>query len=101
MKALHIAALLLAVGMATSCARFDRFERYNAGTSELWIGGQIQVEQECRRRGTVTLTVDSRILGCTDFATATIISIQDPKVIAHEYCHWSERTASHDICHVP
>jgi hypothetical protein len=92
--------VVLLVGMGVACTRFD-FERYNAGTAELWVGGPVQVEQECRRRGTTTLAMDSHILGCTDFESATIISISDPKVIAHEYCHWSRKTASHQLCPMP
>jgi len=98
MKRLPLVVMLSLVALVASCAGFDR---YDAGTTELWIGGQVQVEQECHRRGAVTTTMDFRILGCTDFATATIISIVDPEVIAHEYCHWTRRTASHEICRVP
>jgi hypothetical protein len=98
MRTLRILVVLL-VGMLAACAR--DFERYNAGTAQLWIGGRVQVEQECRRRGTATLTMDSHILGCTDFAAATMISISDPRVIAHEYCHWTRQTASHELCPVP
>jgi hypothetical protein len=98
MKRLPLVVMLSLVALVASCARFDR---YDAGTAELWIAGQVQVEQECHRRGVVTATMDSRILGCTDFATATIISVVDPEVIAHELCHWTRKTASHEICQLP
>jgi hypothetical protein len=92
------AVVVFLVGMPAACAEF---ERYNAETTEVWVGGQVQVERECQRRGAVAITMDSRILGCTDFATATMISIEDTKVIAHEYCHWSLQTTSHKSCPVP
>lgn len=95
-KRLQLALVVLLT--LASCARFNR---YNAGTAELWIGGQVSVEQECQRRGAVTLMMDSRILGCTDFFDAVIVSIADPKIIAHEYCHWSKQTASHQVCPEP
>jgi hypothetical protein len=96
MKRFQLGLVLLLT--LTSCTRFNR---YNAGTAELWIGGQVNVEQECRRRGAAALVMNSRILGCTDFLDAVIISIADPKIIAHEYCHWSRKTASHEICPEP
>ena len=98
MKKMALCATGLLAAMAAACAHFVH---YNAGNAELWVGGQLQVEQECKRRGAPTHTKDSRILGCTDFATRTIISIDDPKVIAHEYCHWSRQPASHKICPLP
>ena len=98
MRTLRILVVLL-VGILVACAR--DFERDSAGTAQLWIGGRIQVEQKCRRRGTATLTMDPHIVGCTDLAAATMISISDPRVIADEYCHWTRHTASHDLCPVP
>jgi hypothetical protein len=98
MKRMPLVVMLSLVALVASCAHFDR---YDAGTAELWIGGQVQVEQECHSRGVVTATMDSSVLGCTDFATATVISIDDPGVIAHELCHWTRKTVSHEICQVP
>jgi hypothetical protein len=97
-KKVAAAVGVLLVGMLAACAEF---ELYNAETAELWVCGRVQAERECQRRGAVTSTMDSRILGCTDLATATMIGIGDPKVIAHEYYHWSLQTTSHETCLVP
>lgn len=91
---------LAALGLILSaCA--SRFDRYNAGAAELWIGGQLDVQRECERRGVVTYSTATRILGCTDFQERIIVSIPDPKIIAHEWCHWSLWTDSHEACPTP
>ena len=76
------------------------FEKHNAGTVQLWIGNQEAVEQECVKRG-VSEPPDVRIYGCTDFKAAVIVSVEDPAVIAHEWCHWTRWTASHLLCPTP
>jgi hypothetical protein len=93
-----LVALVLVVGLG-ACSRFDR---YNSGTAQLWIGSPLLVERECRKRDPVSaLAIYPRLLGCTDFARSTIISVDDPKVIAHEFCHWTRKTASHQECPPP
>ncbi len=89
---------VLALGLS-ACA--TGFERYNAGTMALLIGDRLMVQKECERRGVALYSNDTKILGCTDFAGRTVVSIPDPKVIAHEMCHWTLWTASHEACPLP
>ena len=96
MKLVGFAFILLVL---SACA--TRFDRYNIGTAELWIGGQVQVHQECTRRGSVAYSNDAKIFGCADFQDRVIISVSDPKIIAHEWCHWSTQSDSHDVCPTP
>ncbi len=91
----------LAVVLLVSSACAASFDRYNIGTAELWIGGQVQVHQECARRGAVTYSNGTKIYGCTDFQNQVVISVPDPKIIAHEWCHWSTQSGSHDVCQTP
>ena len=96
---LRLVGLALALlGMSACTSHFDRF---NLGTAELWIGGRVQVHQECARRGVVTFSNDTKILGCTDFKERLLISVRDPKVIAHEWCHWVTQSDSHEVCPTP
>lgn len=90
-------ALVLLVSSACAAA----FDRYNIGTAELWISGQVEVHQECTRRGVVTYSNDTKIYGCTDFRNQVIVSVSDPKIIAHEWCHWATQNDSHDVCPTP
>ena len=92
---------MVGVGFAFLAGCAAPFDRYSAGAVELWIGGQTQVHQECERRGVVLYSVSARILGCTDFRERVIISISDPKILAHEMCHWSMWTDSHEVCRTP
>jgi hypothetical protein len=85
--------LMLACIFFAACSHFSR---YNAGTVELWIGDQQSVQAECVRRGTTW--IGRPILGCTDFLTSTIVSVKDPKIIAHEVCHWTRGDAGHTTC---
>ncbi len=96
LKAVSLALALLVV---SGCA--SRFDRYNVGTAELWIGWQVLVHQECTRRGVVTYSNEASIFGCTDFKERVVISVADPKVIAHEWCHWATRSDNHDVCPTP
>ncbi len=91
----------LAVVLMVSPACAASFDRYNIGTAELWIGGQVQVHQECTARGAVTYSNDTKIYGCADFQNQVVISVSDPKIIAHEWCHWATRSDSHDLCPTP
>jgi hypothetical protein len=93
--------VVLAVVVLTSSACVASFDRYNVGNAELWIGGQTQVQSECARRGAVTYSNDAKIYGCTDFQNAVLISVSDPKIIAHEWCHWSMQSPSHAVCPTP
>jgi hypothetical protein len=92
-----ILALLLLI--LSACA--GHFERYHAGNVELWIGDQMMVQKECERRGVALYSNDTKVLGCTDFGREVIVSVQDPKIIAHEMCHWTLWTASHEACPTP
>ncbi|MBI2001998.1 MAG: hypothetical protein HYV46_00040 [candidate division NC10 bacterium] len=96
MKLVGLAFILLVL---SACA--TPFDRYNIGTAELWIGGQVQVHQECTRRGAVAYSNDAKIFGCTDYQDRVIVSVSDPKIIAHEWCHWSTQSDSHDVCPTP
>lgn len=97
--ALKGTGLFLVLLVLSACA--GRFDRYNIGTAELWISGQVQVHQECTRRGAVTFSNEAKIYGCTDFQDRVIVSVSDPKIIAHEWCHWSTQIDSHDVCPTP
>jgi hypothetical protein len=92
-------ALALLVLILSGCA--GRFERYNAGNAELWIGDQMTVQKECEQRGVVLSSNGTKVFGCTDFGRKVIVSVQDPKIIAHEMCHWTLWTASHEACPTP
>jgi hypothetical protein len=106
---LKVFGLVLALLVISACAAgVDRynigtasFDRYNIGTAELWIGGQLQVHRECERRRVVYYSNDTRIFGCTDFKERVVISVPDPKIIAHEWCHWATKSDSHDVCPTP
>jgi hypothetical protein len=92
-------ALAVVLVLASACA--TSFDRYNMGNAELWIGGQTQVHAECARRGAVTYSSEAKIYGCADFLTGVVISVSDPKIIAHELCHWTTQSGSHDVCPTP
>ena len=77
------------------------FERSSVQGAELWIGNRLQVQKECENRGVALYANDTKIYGCTDFARRVIVSVSDPKVIEHELCHWTKRTASHEVCPTP
>jgi hypothetical protein len=77
------------------------FERYGAQGAEIWIGNRLQVQKECENRGVALYANDTKIYGCTDFASRVIVSVPDPKVIEHEMCHWTKWTASHEACPTP
>ncbi len=96
---LKAAGLLLVLLVLSACA--TPFDRYSIGTAELWIGGQVQVQQECTRRGAVAYSNQAKIYGCADFQDRVIVSVSDPKIIAHEWCHWSTQSDSHDVCPTP
>lgn len=98
-RAVRVFTLALLALTLSACA--GHFERYNAGAAEIWIGSQLMVQKECERRGVVLYSNDTKILGCADFARRVILSIPDPQVIAHEVCHWTLWTASHDVCPTP
>ena len=91
--------IIVLIVLASACGE-PQFEKHNAGNVELWTGSRVPVEAECRRRGTIGPN-DASIYGCTDFTRATIISVTDPAVIAHEFCHWTLRTADHNTCRTP
>ncbi|MFI5339025.1 MAG: hypothetical protein ACHQ7N_04210 [Candidatus Methylomirabilales bacterium] len=95
----RVVGLALVLLVSSACAA--GFDRYNLGTAELWISGQGQVHQECARRGAVTYSNDTKIYGCTDFRNRVIVSVSDPKIIAHEWCHWATQSDSHDVCPTP
>jgi len=76
------------------------FQVHSFGTGELWIGEQADVQRECANRG-ARFSQGQRILGCTDFQQRVVISTPDPKIIAHEWCHWSMWTDSHSTCPLP
>lgn len=94
-------AITLALLALTLSACAGHFDRYNAGAAEIWIGNQLLVQKECERRGVVLYSNDTKVLGCADFASRVILSIPDPQVIAHEVCHWTMWTTSHDVCPTP
>jgi|GEM_PF-3436341 len=96
---LKAAGFVLVLLVLSACA--TRFDRHNIGTAELWIGGQVQVQQECTRRGAVAYSNDAKIYGCADFQDRVIVSVSDPKIIAHEWCHWSTQSDSHEVCPTP
>lgn len=95
----NLVGLTFILLVLSACA--TPFDRYSIGTAELWIGGQVQVQQECTRRGAVAYNNQAKIYGCADFQDRVIISVSDPKIIAHEWCHWSTRSDSHDVCPTP
>ncbi len=101
LAALSLKAIELAMVVLVSSACAASFDRYNMGNAELWIGGQTQVHAECARRGAVTYSNAAKIYGCADFQTGVIISVPDPKIIAHELCHWTSQSGSHDVCPTP
>lgn len=94
----RIGLTLLALFLA-GCA--TDFARYNAGNVTLLIGDRTLVQRECEHRGVALYSTDAKIFGCTDFAAKIIVSVPDPKVLAHEMCHWTLHTASHEVCRPP
>lgn len=91
-------ALLLVAPCLSACA--SSFQVYSFGSGQMWIGEKAEVHRECVGRG-ATFVEGERILGCTDFNQRLVISIPDPKIIAHEMCHWSLWTESHEACPLP
>jgi hypothetical protein len=94
-----VAALALLLPALSGCA--GDFARLNAGNAEMWIGEQPMVQRECTRRGVALYSQNTKILGCTDFDRGVIVSVQDPQIIAHEMCHWTLWTESHEACPLP
>ena len=92
-SAVWINLLLLA------CA--NEFELRILDQGIMLVGNRIAVEKECMHRGVVPTNPDIRILGCTDFATKTIVTIDNEAIITHELCHLVHWTASHDVCPEP
>lgn len=90
--------LALVAPLCAACA--SKFEVHNFGAGHLWVGDQIDVQRECATRG-AQYSRGERILGCTDFTRRVVISTPDPKIIAHEMCHWSLWTDSHEACPLP
>jgi hypothetical protein len=65
------------------------------------VGDRLRVESECLNRGVVVPSVDTRVLGCTDFTSRTIVTIPDARIFKHEACHWDRWTGSHEECPTP
>ena len=65
------------------------------------VGNRLAVEKECIHRGVVPTNPDISILGCTDFTTKTIVTIDNEAIIAHELCHLVNWTESHEVCPEP
>lgn len=82
-----LACLLVALLLWLCCCA-SPFTRYNAGIGTLYVGDRLAVEQVCRRRGVVA-PMDYRVYGCTDFVAREMFSVQDPAVMAHEFCRLS------------
>ena len=85
-----------------SCGDNTPWQEYNAGAVKLRVNAsRLLVEQECMRRGAAVQSTDEGIAGCCDFKNAVLVSIPDLKVVAHEFCHWTLQTASHEVCPPP
>ena len=86
------------IALLSGCA--FPFVAYNAGIGVLYIGDLVSVGQECARRGVVP-SAGMQVLGCTDFSRREMFSIEDSRVIAHEFCHLSTWDPSHENCGRP
>ncbi len=104
-----IKAALCVLGWAVSgCAATSqsvvtnpRLEVRQTARGRALIGDRETVNGECMIRLGSTPAPGNIFAGCTDFTRHEIVSVDDPAIIDHEFCHLETGSRSHAICRAP
>lgn len=74
---------------------------YRDGPLTISVGAEEGVDSTCRWLLGRQADVHLRYPACLDVRQSTIYTIPDARYLAHERCHWDQRTANHTICPLP
>ncbi len=87
--------------MSQSVVSNPRLEVRQTARGRALIGDREAVNGECMMRLGSTPAPGNIFAGCTDFTRHEIVSVDDPAIIDHEFCHLETGSRSHAICRAP